>query len=667
MPVPFEIQAASEIHTSYLDARSRQDKKKMDEAAAALEQLLKEANIENIRAQAAGHQQDTKHKAELHPGIKRKGVADAESREADVTKQQAELPYDEINADNRRLTASALNDILSTPGMLEKVGATETFKILLQFYEMYNKYDYERKIKEEGGGDAAADAKVTTDKTTTAKGKQEQRQIDITSKRPGEIPSDDDLTIDEQQALAEAAEIIQNARVLESNANKIVRENDFEKRVLDRLEADGHDRVETEAKLRRLKDESKIMLHNIRIDPETGEFMGVLTVDADGRAYLDKTVNVPGDMIEMVKPVWTNKLARDSQAYLQYIQSRRADQTDLDRELKERIAKATKDQNEVKAKLDGAADEFQRATILRKELIKHSEPFLAIRHAYNTVLQGYNERDSQGRISPAGTVSMIMGLMRILDPTSVVRESEYDRYRDLGDMYQLVQAKFAKFMKGELIHEEVRQDIMDIAQDLFDNELIHQRRFEDDYKKLTETANVNWDLVKLESMSADEADKELRDTTGAYQYYERQYRFRHDWGRIENVVKDTMIEIMRLEDDDDLITTKSWLDFVRAEDGTSINNEQRRLIYKKIDQFVELRDGMIAYEANNNITFGKGENGLDIDTIIEQELVDWVRDASQSEIAYPDSKAIEKAIERIIMKADRMKSEEIIWLLLEKD
>ena len=651
MPVPFEIVAASEIHGEYIEARTRQDKKKMEEAEFAMDQLIKSVNYEDVRAKAAASRQKTEQDAQLHPGIVQKGESDAKKAEAEADKLIANLPAEEAEAKIRSLTAAAILKAISTPEGIAGAIATEEFERLVRLYESIIKHDIERKKIELGAGTTEAETSV---KETKARGGTATKTIQETDFETGKTPEDAKLTPAQEETRARIKRATADADSARSEADRTIRENDFEKAVV----ALSPNRAETEAKIRAFKAKSSILLSNIQINAETLEFEGIWEIDPETKLrFLNRNASVPGDMIEFVKPIAAHTATLDAQAFKESIETRKADQADLDRALKAQIARATENSAMVTAALKENADEFAQATVIRKELAKWSEPFLEIRSSYDAVLAGFNLVDDNGNPSPVGTVSMIMGLMKVLDPKSVVRESEYDRLLDLGDLGQRVSMIHRKFLKGELVHEDVRQDIMDIAQQLYDKSLAYQLRFEEGYREKAKIANIDWRLVSLEALSDKEADKQLRDTSGAFQYYEQKYRFRHDWGRIKDETQRVMAQYLRLEGESvgdpnnpDLIKEKTWEEFVSDESGDIINNEQRLLIYKQIDQFVMIRDGMIAYQANHpDIRFGK--DGLDMDVEIEQELIEWMRKARASEVATIDEKAFEAAINRVMQNA----------------
>jgi len=83
-------------------------------------------------------------------------------------------------------------------------------------------------------------------------------------------------------------------------------------------------------------------------------------------------------------------------------------------------------------------------------------------------------RDAQARIeasftnpSPAGDLSMLFNYMKILDPGSVVRESEFRAAGQAGSLPQKIQAGFNRAINGKLLAPAQRKDFINRARKLF--------------------------------------------------------------------------------------------------------------------------------------------------------------------------------------------------------
>ena len=127
---------------------------------------------------------------------------------------------------------------------------------------------------------------------------------------------------------------------------------------------------------------------------------------------------------------------------------------------------------------DGSIPEI--ATKLRKEFIGQSNDFVKIRNAFEKV------KVSDKDVSPAGDLSLIFQYMRILDPNSVVRESEFATASNTGSVPQRVWSQYNKVLKGERLSEPMRADFVKKAGQLYNaQETLHKQLASDYDSKAT--------------------------------------------------------------------------------------------------------------------------------------------------------------------------------------
>ena len=91
---------------------------------------------------------------------------------------------------------------------------------------------------------------------------------------------------------------------------------------------------------------------------------------------------------------------------------------------------------------------------LRGEFINQSKVFVSVRDAYNRVEASAKDP------SPAGDLSMIFNYMKILDPGSVVRESEFATAANSGSVPQRIRAQYNKVVAGERLDKNMRADFL---------------------------------------------------------------------------------------------------------------------------------------------------------------------------------------------------------------
>lgn len=102
---------------------------------------------------------------------------------------------------------------------------------------------------------------------------------------------------------------------------------------------------------------------------------------------------------------------------------------------------------------------------LRKEYTSINKDFINSRDAYARVISSAKDP------SPAGDLAMIFNYMKVLDPGSVVRESEFATAAQTGSFGERIKAAVQRVQSGERLSDEMRQDFVDRAGDLFQSQL----------------------------------------------------------------------------------------------------------------------------------------------------------------------------------------------------
>lgn len=85
----------------------------------------------------------------------------------------------------------------------------------------------------------------------------------------------------------------------------------------------------------------------------------------------------------------------------------------------------------------------------------------AVRDAYERV------RQSAALNTGAGDMGLIYGYMKMLDPGSVVRESEFAMAAQAGSYGEQIQGLVSRVLTGERLPQSVRQEFVQAAQDLY--------------------------------------------------------------------------------------------------------------------------------------------------------------------------------------------------------
>lgn len=104
---------------------------------------------------------------------------------------------------------------------------------------------------------------------------------------------------------------------------------------------------------------------------------------------------------------------------------------------------------------------FSDSSSLRTEYLKQSEDFIKVRDAKERL------DASAKNPSPAGDLAIIFNYMKMLDPGSVVRESEFAVAAQAGSYGQRIQAAVGKVASGERLAPDMRADFLNKAKDLY--------------------------------------------------------------------------------------------------------------------------------------------------------------------------------------------------------
>lgn len=132
---------------------------------------------------------------------------------------------------------------------------------------------------------------------------------------------------------------------------------------------------------------------------------------------------------------------------------------------------------------------FQMADKLRDEFNTQSKDFISVGDSYNTVKAAANDP------SAAGDLSMIFAYMKMLDPTSVVREQEFANAQNAAGVPDRIRNQWNKVLNGERLNPDQRKDFITQARKVYE---IRKQRNQAVVKRYTEIAkrnNVNPDDV----------------------------------------------------------------------------------------------------------------------------------------------------------------------------
>ena len=112
----------------------------------------------------------------------------------------------------------------------------------------------------------------------------------------------------------------------------------------------------------------------------------------------------------------------------------------------------------------GASDtQFARADTLRDEVTAASKDFVTIGNSYSRIVAVAKDP------SPAGDLALIFNYMKMLDPNSVVRESEFATAQNTGSVPENIWNTYNRVLNGQKLGK-TRQDFLKKSKALFDSQ-----------------------------------------------------------------------------------------------------------------------------------------------------------------------------------------------------
>ena len=128
----------------------------------------------------------------------------------------------------------------------------------------------------------------------------------------------------------------------------------------------------------------------------------------------------------------------------------------------------------------------------RKEFTKLSGVFVNVRNSFNRVTASTSDP------SPAGDLSLIFNFMKMLDPGSVVRESEFAQAAATGSFGQRLQAAGVRLLEGKRLSADQREDFVEVSEMLMRVQLRTQFDLEEQFRSLAIRAGINPDDVVID-------------------------------------------------------------------------------------------------------------------------------------------------------------------------
>ena len=103
---------------------------------------------------------------------------------------------------------------------------------------------------------------------------------------------------------------------------------------------------------------------------------------------------------------------------------------------------------------------------LRGEFQAQVKPYVELGQAYQKI------ETAAKNPSPAGDIAMVYGFMKVLDPSSVVREGEFATAQNAGGIPDTVRNLYNKALDGQRLGEKIRSDFLQQARNLVESQRV---------------------------------------------------------------------------------------------------------------------------------------------------------------------------------------------------
>lgn len=170
------------------------------------------------------------------------------------------------------------------------------------------------------------------------------------------------------------------------------------------------------------------------------------------------------------------------------------------------MAKRRAQQEAAEASEKRMRENFKDTQTLRKEYNSHPTT-----KSTNVMSEAYAKITSTEATGP-GDMSLVFSYMKVLDPTSVVREREFQAAAESGGVPSTISALYNK-VKGEgMLDEKTRREIRSQAKALLNAQLERQRDTDTQFHNIATRQGFDWEEVRGSFASADETSGRSENT-----------------------------------------------------------------------------------------------------------------------------------------------------------
>lgn len=157
---------------------------------------------------------------------------------------------------------------------------------------------------------------------------------------------------------------------------------------------------------------------------------------------------------------------------------------------------------------------FKDEKELRQEYLGLTKDYKIIQSAWRSI-RSAGERKETDPPSPASDMALIFGFMKLLDPTSTVREGEYATAQNATGIPGRVQNAYNKAIDGVILNIDQRNDFLGQSKKQYDARLGEYKELKTTYTKLAKRKGFDPENVVLEFNIPEEAVSDKQNLTNA--------------------------------------------------------------------------------------------------------------------------------------------------------
>jgi hypothetical protein len=134
-----------------------------------------------------------------------------------------------------------------------------------------------------------------------------------------------------------------------------------------------------------------------------------------------------------------------------------------------------------RASIIASGQGLKEATSLRKEFegLPEVKDFRQLQSSYEKI------KTVTKKPSPAGDISLVFSYMKMLDPSSTVREGEYATAKNAAGVPDIIRNQYNKLKSGEFLSEKQRTDFLQQATNLYNAQQSLVAKREQDFSALS--------------------------------------------------------------------------------------------------------------------------------------------------------------------------------------